>query len=641
MSAVFGIFNRTKKVLNTTSFQTLNNTLSYWEADETGSWVNDSVSLGHRMLWNTPESKLEKLPHVTHIDNQTFVITIDARLDNRDALQEELKLLHIPLDELTDSMIVLTAYEKWGETCAKHLLGDFVFVIWDEDKEQLFCVRDQIGIKPFYYYLDDDLFIFSNDIRGLTTLKKAQKYNDTSIAMFLSADLGFYNERDTFFKEIHKLPAATSLIVTKSKVLESIYWDIDNISKVHYDSFDAYVLKLRELLLDAVKVRVRATYPVASHLSGGIDSSAIAVLAARELKQRDTSLYSFNWVATPEGEHDPDYIEWGYATQLAKKEGITQIPIKMNADYLAHLYDTINVTTDDGSYFFEEYLVRDEAEKYGVRTILSGWGGDDLISYDGYAYLSGLLRQGKVLKALKDIYYFYDYKNIKYRYLRTLKKAIKELVYPYFYKHMSGLYTEEDSKQNTLDFTHEEFGKFARTLSFDKLEFHAGAHNEQKALFKSGHIVQRIEAWAASAHGKKMEYVYPLLDRRIVEFALGVPEDLYRWREGHERFFFRSAISDFLPKHIAWESKNGEPLHGDAWVQLWFDGLFLWMKNNEKMGDSRNYYIDRSKIIKRIKVYFENKENQIEDDIGNSRIVSSIFLLNLKNEDYNSNKKNG
>lgn len=631
MSVIFGIYHRTQREIHTKTFQTLNHTLSYWETDENSTWEGTSVSLGHKMLWNTPQSKNEKLPLVTHAPH-ILSLTIDARLDNRAFLREELALLHIPIEELTDSMIVLSAYQKWGEKCAEYLLGDFVFVIWDEIKEQLFCVRDQIGIKPFYYYINDDVFIFSNDIRGLTSLKEAQKYNDTSIAMFLSADLGFYHERNTFFKNIQKLPAATTLCVTKSTIYESVYWDIEDIPKIHFENFDAYVGRLKELLLDVVKVRVRTDYPVGAHLSGGIDSSAIATLASRAVKKKSESLYAFNWVATPKGEHDPDYIEWGYATQLSKKEDMIQVPINMDAESLVHLYDTIDVSTDDGSFFFEEYLVRDEAQKCGVRTILSGWGGDDLISYDGYAYFSGLLKQRKVLKALKNIHHVYRHKKSKYSYLRTLKKALRELLYPYLYKRMSGLYTEEDSNIDTLEFTHERFEKFARKQTFDPLGFHAGAHNEQKALFKNGHILQRVEAWAASAHEKKLEYSYPLLDRRIVEFALGVPEELYRWREGHERYLFRSAISDFLPQHIAWESKNGEPLHGDASIDLWFEGLSLWMKKNEKIQENDNTYIDSEKIIKRLKCYFENKQNNIEDDIGDSNIVGAILLLNLKHK---------
>ena len=629
MSTIFGIFNRNNKEVERSTVQHLNHTLSYWDPDDEGIWVKGSILLGHRMLWNTPESKLEHLPHTISSDNQTFVITIDARLDNRETLAEQLELSSHLLPKTTDSELILAAYRKWGEECPKYLLGDFIFVIWDANKKLLFCARDHIGVKPFYYHLSDDLFVFSNDIRGVIAHPEiSKKYNERSIAMFLAGDFGFYDEKDTFFKEIRKLPAAASLTVTADSALESVYWNIEDISEIHYDSYEVYVEKLRELLSDAVKVRLRTSYPVASHLSGGLDSSAIAVLAARELEKNHQPLYAFNWVETPDREHDPDLPEWGFATRLASLENIEQKNIRLTAEFIAEMYDRIDIGKEDITYFWDEYLVRDEAEKYKVRTLLSGWGGDDLISYDGYAYLSGLFWQGRFAKAIKEISTLYQDKN--YKYLRTVKRALKELLYPLFYKQISGLYKKK-SEFDPLEFTQEPFLSFARELSFPDAGFPLGAHNEQKALFTGGHIVQRIENWASSAFEKKLEYSYPLLDKRIVEFALGVPEDLFACKEGHQRYFFRSAISDLLPENIVWAAKNGEPEHGKVWNSLWYEALRLWMEKNEKILENRNCYTDREKMIRRIKKYFTNQKNGVEDNLGSSRIVSSILLANLKN----------
>ncbi len=255
--------------------------------------------------------------------------------------------------------------------CPKHLLGDFVFVTWDENKQQLFCARDHIGIKPFYYHLSDDLFVFSNDIRGLVSYPgDSKRYNNKTIAMFLAGDSGCHDERDTFFEAIQKLPAASSLTITKDIVAESIYWDFKDITEVHYDTFEEYTEKLKELLCNAVQARLRTVYPVASHLSGGIDTSAIAVLAARELEARGQPLYAFNWVETPEGQYDPDMAEWGFAAQLASQENIEQKNIRLTADFISKMYDKIDISKDDISYFWGEYLVRDEAKIAAIPSIL-------------------------------------------------------------------------------------------------------------------------------------------------------------------------------------------------------------------------------------------------------------------------------
>ncbi len=608
----------------------MDDALAYWEADDRGSWNGHSVFFGHLMLWNTPESKQEHLPRIIHPNDQVLAITIDARLDNREILAEQLKMIDLPLEKITDSEIILAAYQKWGEECPQHLLGDFVFVIWDENKQQLFCARDHIGIKPFYYHLSDDLFVFSNDIRGLVAHPQiSEKYNERSIAMYLAVGSGFYDKKDTFFEEVQKLPAATSITVTQKHVSESVYWDIEDISEIHYDTYKEYVEKLKELLFDAVKVRLRTSYPMASHLSGGIDSSAIAVLAARELKKSRQPLYAFNWVETPTEKYDPAYSEWGFTTQLTKLENIEQKNIRLTPEYIAEMYNKVDISKDDITYFWNEYLVRDEAEKYEVRTILSGWGGDEFISYHGNAYLSGLFWQMHFMKAIKEISILYKDKN--YKYLRIIKRSLRELIYPLFYTRMFGNYKKVKSASDPFEFTQYKFSTSVRKFSFPKLKFHPGVHNEQKALLKDGHLQQRVENWASSAIGKKIGYSYPLLDKRIVEFALAIPEDLFAGRDGHNRYFFRSTISDFLPENIVWAAKNGEPEHGKVWKNLWSESIRIWMQKSAKILKNRNCYVNRSKIRNRIKTYYTNKENGIED-IAINGIVPSILLSNLKND---------
>ncbi len=641
MSVIFGIFNRKKKDVEHNAIQVMNNALDYWDADDRGSWKEGSIFLGHRMLWNTPESKLEHIPHTVSTDNQILVITIDARLDNRKILADQLKIPDNIIDQTTDSDLILSAYQKWGEECPKYFLGDFVFVIWDAKKEQLFCVRDHIGIKPFYYFLSDDIFIFSNDIRGVIAHPEVSKtYNERSLAMFLCGVSGFFDKKDTFFEAIQKLPAATSMTITKDSVLKSTYWDTENISEIYYDTYEEYVEKLRELLVDAVKIRLRTSYPVASHLSGGLDSSAIAVLAARELEKRDQPLYAFNWIKTPKEEYDPAYCEWGFAAQLASLENIEQKTVRLTAEYIADKYDKIDITKDDISYFWSEYLVRDEVEKYKIRTLLSGWGGDELISYNGYNTIQDFFRQGHFIKGVKDIYTHCKYtRKPSYIYLRTLKGSMKELIDLFLNKNRQGIYIPGENESNPFEFIRDPYPNSLKEYSFPPVYIDPGVHTQQKVRFTGGHILHRIENWATSAFGKKMEYSYPLLDKRIVEFALAVPEDLFALKEGHQRYFFRSAISNFLPKNIAWERKIIEPVHGKAYIDLLVKALDLWMQKNKTTPENGNSMVDRSKIIMQLKLFFEYRAKGGKDILLGPSMVAAILLSHLKDKDFALKKK--
>ena len=182
MSGIFGIFNRNGEPVEEKIINAMLNAMSYWEPDDKGTLVAGSVALGHTMLWNTPESKLEHLPN----RQEHLVITMDARLDNREELVQKLEMTDRALEQITDSDFILAAYSKWGEACPKYLLGDFAFAIWDEKKQQLFCARDHIGIKSFYFHLNDDMFVFSNDIRGVITHHDVSKVmNDEAVAIYL------------------------------------------------------------------------------------------------------------------------------------------------------------------------------------------------------------------------------------------------------------------------------------------------------------------------------------------------------------------------------------------------------------------------------------------------------------------------
>ena len=623
MSGIFGIFDRNGKPVEEKTVNTLLDAVSYWDPDEKDTYMDAPIVLGHAMLWNTPESKYEHFP----LKKDAYVLTMDARLDNREELLKELELPDRPLEEIGDSEFILAAYKKWEEACPKYLLGDFAFALWDERKEQLFCARDHIGIKPFYYYISDDLFVFSNDIRAIVSHPGiSTKIDDRSIAMFLS-ERGFVEDKATFFDHIKKLPAANTLTVGKHTLAQETYWKIEDIEPMVYETYDAYVNQLYALMDNAVEVRLRTCYPVGSHLSGGLDSSSIAVLASRKLKKSASAFYAFNWIPIPDNKKDKYNREWGFSREIIDLEDIKHENTHLTAKIIEEMYENVDISTNDIMFFWEEYLVRDKAQKHNVRTILSGWGGDQLISYDGYAYLSGLIMKGRFIKAIRVIYH--SIKDKKNRGLVTLKKFIKELIYPVLYKKMRGYYQVDKKKYDAFLYTKKDFTNYANTLPYGSSKFCSGVHNEQSYLYKEGYLLQRIESWASSGYKNKLEYAYPLLDKRIVEFALAIPEALYASKNGYTRLLFRDAIAELLPKSIIFSNKYADLEYDDDIFKIYEEFILLWFEKNKNMLESENdnYYIDRKKIIDRLKIYFADHTPNKNEGMGN--ILKSIILLNL------------
>ena len=152
-----------------------------------------------------------------------MVITADARIDNRDELLDEFNI-HIST-KISDSELILESYIKWGENCPDKLLGDFVFAIWDYQNNILFCARDHMGIKPFYYYMSDNTFCFASEIKALFKVLKVPKIlNNAKIGEYL---ISFFDDRQkTFFKDILRLPAANKISVTFDQSFISPYWKL-------------------------------------------------------------------------------------------------------------------------------------------------------------------------------------------------------------------------------------------------------------------------------------------------------------------------------------------------------------------------------------------------------------------------------
>jgi asparagine synthase (glutamine-hydrolysing) len=601
MSGFFGIFNRNGKPVEEKTVNTMLEAMSYWEPDDHGTWIDGSVALGHTMLWNTPESKYEHLP----LEKDTFVLTMDARIDNRVELSKDIVLPDRPISEIGDSEFILAAYQKWGEECPKHLLGDFAFVIWDEKKQQIFCARDPFGIKLFHYYLDDSLFVFSSDILGVLSHPRVPKdYDEKTLSIFLRGN-GVNTLRDTFFDKIKKLSGGTSLIVSLNEVKESIFWRIENSPPIYYDTYQEYVDALRNLLESAVEARLRTSYPVVSHLSGGIDSSPIAVLAARKLRKKQQSINAYNWINIPRNDEEYELEAYEFSRRIAELEKIDHHEFAIDPEEVVELIDTHDIFTKGTMFYWREYYIQNEAMNVGARTILSGWGGDEFISISGHAYIRQLFRERKFVLAFKALYK--EKKYIGYSWYRFMKKFAIMMDIPFLkdYIKWKNKKTLNSYEVNDYFYIKSNFIEVMKKCHFEEFPDTIGIHNRQRILFHYGHLQNRIESWALSAFSKRVEYSYPLLDRRIVEFAFGIPEEIFFPKEWHHRHLIRSAASSLLPSDIAWFPKSNENKVNITYRKHFIATMEKWYQQHKNDNSSiyENQYTDYKKILSTLKTY--------------------------------------
>lgn len=286
MSGIVGIFHRDGAPIERALLQSLVDFLAYRGPDACQSWIETSIGLGHTLLRTTRESWGE--PQLAGLEDR-YWITADARLDGRAELLAELDHSGSGIGRsVPDSELILRGYAKWGSACVEHLRGDFSFAIWDARNKQLFCARDQFGVKPFYYASVGSVVVFSNTLDCIRQHPAvSERLNDLAIGDFLLFDV-IREPAATSFLDIQRLPPAHILVCEQGGISVRRYWVLPVSAPIHHKRPGECVEQFRELLDHAVADRLR-TNSVGVLMSGGLDSSTVAASAQRTLARNGSA----------------------------------------------------------------------------------------------------------------------------------------------------------------------------------------------------------------------------------------------------------------------------------------------------------------------------------------------------------------
>ena len=551
MSAITGIFYRDGRKVGPELIKKMNDKLSHRGPDGSAVWCEGPVALGHQMLWTTPESLHEKLPFE---DNESgLVITADTRIDNRDELSKELDIED--KEEVSDSYFILKAYQMWGEDCPDKLLGDFAFAIWDKNEEKLFCARDHMGVKPFYYYLSDEMFVFGTEIKALFCVPKLRvQINESQIAYYLL--LIITKEREmTFYDNILRLPAAHSLTIKFGVNDLKEYWTLNLEYEIHLDSDEEYEKVFLDIFTKAVRCRLRSAYPVGSMLSGGLDSSSVTCTAQKILQNKGKDqLKTFSAVfdSVPES-NERYFIEKVLSSSKFESYFI-------NADKISPLKELDKFFWYGDQPFvvpniFMSWNIYRESNRNNVRVLLDGLEGDITVSH-GNGFLTELARTGR----WKKLYFELNSKSKRlgirsYKlFLGTCidiilkKKVLMWLKNKREYNYRSQIikkdFAEKMQLMNSIIKINNE------NIGIDS------AHRQHYRDLKSGLIQYGMEFadWMSGAFS--IESRHPFYDKRLVEFCLAIPTE-QKFSNGWDRFIMRRAMFNIIPREIQWRKRKG------------------------------------------------------------------------------------
>jgi asparagine synthase (glutamine-hydrolysing) len=400
MSGIVGIINLDGAPVDRPLLEKLTDFLAFRGPDAQSVWSDGHVGFGHTMLRTTWESENEQQP--CSLDGRVW-ITADARVDGRDDL---VRLVagkgRDVLKGATDPQLILHAYHAWGDGCVQHLIGDFAFAIWDRDRHRLFCARDHLGAKPFFYAKVADVLLLSNTLNCLRLHPDiSDRLNDLAIADFLL--FGQNQELSTTsFADIQRLPPAHTLTWSAEGLRRSRYWELTEGETVQFKRKGDYVERFQQLLRAAVDDRLR-TERVGVFMSGGLDSSAIAATASQLLSERhaqfdlrahtvvydrlipDKERYYSGLVAARLGIPIHYLVADDY--QLFERRGSAELQRpEPSCDPLAVISDDLNRQAAAHS-----------------RVVLAGWDGDEPLRFTLRAHFTGLVRARRFGRLAADV----------------------------------------------------------------------------------------------------------------------------------------------------------------------------------------------------------------------------------------------
>jgi asparagine synthase (glutamine-hydrolysing) len=551
MSSIVGICYRDGRKVKPEQIKKMNNRLSHRGPDRSAVWFNGSVALGHQMLWTTPESLNEKLPF---FDEKTgLVITADARIDNRKDLSDKLDIDDIV--NVSDSYFILKSYEKWGEECPEHLLGDFAFAIWDENEEKLFCARDHMGIKPFYYYMNDDIFVFATEIKALFTISEIViKLNRLKAAFYL---IGIDDNKSTFYENILRLIPAHFIKLDQNKCTFRKYWELDSNLQVVMDSDEDYINTFRQIFAEAVNCRLRTAFPIGFELSGGLDSSSITCMAKKLITRNKTinsnKINTFSYILKDFPQSDESY----FINKVVEAGGIN--PKFIQVDKLSFLKNMNTILWYQDQPFISAFMTYlwclcKKAQENNIRILFSGNGGDQVISF-GTNYFKELAVGLNWIKLVREIN---SYSNIvnKSFYSILLEKVLFKLV-PDYVKQIIKPKTEK-----RLNFLNDKFVKdlhvdlYLKDLYLDPFNDANTPKKFHYYLINNPLNIHILEMFDNTTNASSIVPVYPFLDKRLIEFCYSIPTDM-KFKFGRSRYILRAAMEGILPEKNQWRPFKG------------------------------------------------------------------------------------
>jgi asparagine synthase (glutamine-hydrolysing) len=564
MSAILGVINLKGENVESFELEQMKIPITQWGPEASGNWIKRNVGLGQLLSYNTPEARFEKLPFADPSDR--YVMVSRARIDNREELQRQFNVPDNEMASTPDSFFIIESFRKWGKNCVDYLVGDWAFAIWDQQKKELFLARDHHGNTGLFYYQSSGIFVFSSSLRSLLVHKAVTaEINELFVTKILVSwpPLG----HETAYNNICRLPPAHYLLISEETFQVKKYWNLEDTPDLHLSSPSEYHEKFLEVFTKAVKVRLRSDKPVASTLSGGLDSGSVSALAAIELKKEGQQLKCYCSVPL----HDISPLDLGprrfgdegfLASETARFSGNIDLEKIMAADIsisesLRLLLATHGEPTHAAGNYYWIAAILKQAQASGYGTLLTGQGGNATISWTGIPGLPGF----------ETIFRKYRSNEIPARsaFRQLIRHFIPDSLVSFYRNLHSGKDSWEDYSALNLGYAHQiKLNELMKKDGHDPL-FRPPNESRQAryAIIQPG-ISHVGSLWQSNGSDHGMEVRDPTFDKHVLEFCISVPDQYFR-NGDQDRYLLRKSMENYLPPSVLLNRTRGRQAADLIW----------------------------------------------------------------------------
>lgn len=563
MCGIAGIVSHNPERRSFSQMEKMTNILRHRGPDGEGYWTDDQfVHFGHRRLAIIDLTPAGAQP--MHYLNR-YTIVYNGEIYNYKELKNDLLKQGYNFQSQSDTEVILAAYDCYKERCLSYFDGMFAFAIWDKTEKKLFAARDRFGEKPFYYFTDNDLFLFGSEMKALWAYGVEKNVDLRMMLNYIT--LGYVqnpaNKSQTFYQQIYSLPPAHFLILETEDYRLSInaYYHIDKQKTNKIDEQDALKI-LDELLVNSVKLRLRSDVPTGTGLSGGLDSSTLSWYITQTKENSAHQFYSATF---------PGFIknEEPHIDLVSKELNIRSVTVTPTAEDLIRDFERMMFHQEEpfqSSSIYAQYKVYELAAKNNTKVILEGQGADEIFAgYHKYLhwYLQEVISRHRFLRfrnelksiTKNNISIRWDVRNVIAAFLPShVAIALEKAEYNRIQNHP---FITKELMRCTKGREWEGINKPIITKLNDILYFNT-MHNGMEELL-------RFADRNAMSHG--VEVRLPFLQSDLVEFIFSLPSN-FKIRNGFTKFILRNLMQYRLPNDIVWRTdKVGYEPPQRSWME--------------------------------------------------------------------------